>query len=66
MFTKQKKHQIIFVKKGLLEIQFTRHKGCQFHLTKNVLQDYLPPQSSKQLFLQPLPNINRNVQVLFS
>ena len=71
MSTKHKKHQIIFVKKGLLEIRLNRHKGCQLHLIGNVLQDILPPESSKQLFLQPLlnnisRNINRNVQVLFS
>ena len=72
MSTKHKKHQIIFVKKkGLLEIRLSRHKGCQLHLTENVLQDILPLESSKKLFLQPsATNISRNtignVQVLFS
>ena len=70
MSTKHGKHQIIFVKKGLLEIKLNRHKGCQLHLTENVLQD-LSSDSFKKLFLQPLPkninkNINRNAQVLLS
>ena len=35
-------------KKGLLEIRLNRHKGCQLCLTQNVLQDILPPESSKK------------------
>ena len=67
MSTKHKKHQIIFVKKGLLEIRLNRHKACQLHLTGNVLQDILSPESSKQLFLQPLPkNISRNINFSIS
>ena len=71
MSTKHGKHQIIFVKKGLLEIKLNRHKGCQLHLTENVLQDILSSDSFKKLFLQPLPkninkNINRHAQVLLS
>ena len=29
--------------KGLLEIRPNRRKGCQLHLTENVLQDNPPP-----------------------
>ena len=47
MSTKHKKHQIIFVKKGLREIRLNRQNGCQLHLTENFLQDILPPESSK-------------------
>ena len=44
---KTQKHQIIFVKKGLLEMILNGQKGCQLHLTENVLQDIFPPESSK-------------------
>ena len=34
----------------MLEIKPDRRKGCQFHLGENILQDILPPYSSKELF----------------
>ena len=50
MSTRHKNIKLFSWGENLLEIKPDRRKGCQFHLSENILQDILPPYSSKELF----------------
>ena len=60
MFTKHKNIKLFSWEEGLLEIRLNQPKGCQLHLTENVLQDILLNHQNNYLFSLHQKSIIRN------